>query len=90
MQYILTEEEYKKLVDEPQLVRKELDETIQDLCQMVADNKILTKNDVDKWSAKYWREDKIWGCIRSAKNEWYCDQCPVKKVCTYPHKNYSQ
>lgn len=90
MQYILTEEEYKKLVNEPQLVRKELDQTIQYLCQMVADHKILTKDDMDKWSKSWWIKDRPWGCIRSSENERYCDQCPVGEICTYPHKNYSK
>ncbi len=85
MQYILTEEEYKTLLDAPNKIKRELDETIQNLCQIVADHKILTKDDI-----RWWTENRPWGCIKTVKHEWYCDDCPVKKICTYKSKNFSQ
>jgi hypothetical protein len=29
-------------------------------------------------------------CIRDMKDEGYCDDCPVRDVCTHPHKEWSK
>jgi hypothetical protein len=90
MQYILTEEEYNQLKNDPKNQKSETDKIIADLCRMVADNKVIKREDVNKLDKSFWREEAPWKCIRSTDYEWYCDLCPVKKICTWPHKNYSK
>lgn len=91
MQYILSEEEYVKLVDAPKIEKQKSRDTINELCKRVADHEPV------KWT---WGEDreipKPWKCIHQDKEdefnnyyEWYCDQCPVQKLCTMP-KEYSK
>jgi hypothetical protein len=82
MQYILTEEEYNTLLNSGKIRKKEDQDTINRLCQMVADNKLVTVH----WS----KEIAPWGCIHTrGKDNWYCDECPVKKMCGLP-KNWSK
>lgn len=83
MQYILTQEEYDKLNQKVKDVEKSNYQTILDLCQMVSDNMIIGVS----WS----KEKEPWGCILTkGEDNWYCDECPVKKVCPYKYKNWSK
>ena len=82
MQYILSEEEYNNLLTNANIRKKEDRDMINKLCQMVADHKPVKV---------YWsKEVEPWGCIHTrGKNDWYCDECPVKKECGLP-KHYSK
>ena len=74
MQYVLTEEEYKELVDAKKKALKDVENTLQKLCTIAADNLPVKV---------YWsKEMEPWKCIHSVKeHEWYCDNCPVQDVC---------
>jgi hypothetical protein len=85
MQYILTEAEFAALNDIAKNVKAESKKIIGDLCIQVADNLPV---DV------YWSKNpEPWGCIITRQTdsnmEWYCDKCPVQKVCPHP-KNWSK
>jgi hypothetical protein len=101
MQYILTEEEYDDLVlatadakdqyedllDEKE---KEKNKIIQELCTKIADTMPI----------KYWgsKELRTWGCKITEETpnedgytrEWYCDECPVQKICPHDDKDWSK
>lgn len=74
MQYILTEEEYKELVRRGISEKEKYKETINKLCQEVANLKSYgcIRN------------------VRNDKVSWYCDDCPVLKTCLYDSKEYSK
>lgn len=83
MQYLLTEEEYlvhiqnkEKLDDLPSK------EALQIFCTWVANN-----TPVLFWGRK---EPKIWGCMLTEDDEWYCDECPSRKICPYEYKGWSK
>jgi hypothetical protein len=82
MQYILSEEEYNNLITNANIRKKEDQDIINKLCQMVADYKPVKV---------FWSEElEPWGCWHSrTESEWYCDGCPVKKECGLP-KNLSK
>ena len=81
MQYVLTEEEYKALVDAKKKALQDVGSTLQNLCTMVADNLPITV---------YWSKEKEpWKCIHSMETEWYCDNCPVLEMCP-SNKNWSK
>jgi hypothetical protein len=84
MQYILIEEEYKALKQKPLDIKKEADKIIADLCQVVADWQTIEN--------PYYPEDGLEPhcCIRSVSYEHCCGRCPVKDICTYNHKEWSQ
>lgn len=90
MQYILTEQEYNQLVNETKSIKEEYRNTINDLCQMVADNMPIAG-----WHAKYDKNKTTegkspWGCIKSEEYSWYCDDCPVKHICLEKNKRFSK
>lgn len=75
MQFILTEEEYDKLLNEIEQGNQKHHKLINDLCQMVADHK-----PIEEWPGT--KQNPVpWGCYKSSEEEWYCDNCPVQKVC---------
>ena len=84
MQYILSKEEYDALVkqahekDHIKLTRDEL----QALCTEISDTMPVNWG----WGGP---DPKPWGCIHSEKDEWYCDSCPVQKICP-SNKNWSK
>ena len=85
MQYILTDIEYKTLVQLQKSKTKEELVVLQDLCTKVADHM-----PIKSWIST---EPTPWGCVLTAElreEEWYCDECPVQKVCPNKHKPYSQ
>lgn len=80
MQYVLTEKEYQALTDADEKAEEKRDEVLQDLCTKVADHMPAGV----QWIGK----EKPWGCILTAKREWYCDDCPVKEVCPNESKHW--
>jgi len=80
MMYILTQEEYDALQVKKQEADSEATKILQDLCTRVADNEILESG---------WRKGSAWGCILT-RSDWYCDDCPVRKVCPKKFKRISK
>ncbi len=83
MQYILTVEEYNKLIKAEQRVKDEIQSTIQDLCTKVCDHMPIDAG---------WRQEepKPWRCILTISGEWYCDSCPTQDLCPNKYKNWSK
>ena len=83
MQYILTEQEYNELKKKQELEITLNNNKFQELCTKISDTMPID------WG---WGEDnpKPWGCILSIKQGWYCDKCPVRKICKYPYKKWSK
>lgn len=85
MQYILTEDEYQKLLNTGKK-REDLNQKeLQDFCTRVA----------NELPIKFWnnKEAKPWGCLLTyggQDQEWYCDECPAQDVCPYPYKEWSK
>jgi len=86
MQYLLTQKEYNDLLKTKENGLSSVRNTIQDLCTKVADHMPITW----KWGDQRPGPVKPWGCILSTEGEWYCDQCPVQKVCPYENKEWSK
>ena len=86
MQYILTEEEFNHLQAQAKKAdRFRINDTqLQELCSEIANNMPV----VWGWGSE--AEVKPWGCILTESGEWYCDQCPVSKICPHPHKEWSK
>lgn len=80
MQYILSEEEYEKLINEAKEQKIIAKKKLQDLCTKVADH----------MPVYFWDRDEPapWMCIHSIE-DWYCDECPVQEVCPST-KQYSK
>lgn len=78
MQFLLTAEEYDKLVNDNVQREHEREKVIQKLCTEVANHKPI------KWGWGRPDEPRPWGCIHTKKGEWYCDSCPVQDVCPSP------
>lgn len=85
MQYILSEEEYRDLVEATRKMEVKKDAIIMDLCRRIANTEPVKVS---------WRTtpgpNEPWGCIHDRENEWYCDECPVRKVCPEKDKNLSK
>lgn len=85
MQFLLTNEEYRKLLSELEAAKVARKETVQKLCTMVADNMPVPRP---------WADDKTpapWGCILSdATDPGYCDDCPVSDDCPNDYKKWSK
>lgn len=82
--YVLTEEEYRGLVDKRSAALRLQQEELQTLCSKIADEMPV------EWG---WGEPNVakpWGCILTKRDEWYCDQCPVQKICPNPNKDWSK
>lgn len=78
MQYILSEEEYQDLVEAKKKAEEAVRDRLQKVCTMAADQIPIKV---------YWnkKEKEPWGCIHTREMEdgyeWYCDNCPVRKLC---------
>jgi hypothetical protein len=81
MQYLLSEEELAALRKAPETVKQQCHETIQKLCTEVA---------ILKPVKSYTGEMRPWGCILTANSPEYCDLCPVRTLCPFPHKEWSK
>ena len=81
MKYILSQEEYDELVNANTLYAQKYQDTLQDLCTRVANSEPVKEG---------WYAGKVWGCILTHKDEWYCDDCPVTEVCPNRYKEWSK
>jgi endonuclease III len=81
MKYLLSQEEYDELVNRGAKREKELEATLQELCTRVADSELVKEG---------WYAGRVWGCILTKKEEWYCDDCPVNDVCPHRYKEWSK
>lgn len=89
MQYILSEEEYQQLKQAPLLIQQEKEKVIMELCRRVANSENV-KVSWRKYDESKGIVPEPWGCIHDQENEWYCDQCPVRKICPEKYKNLSK
>ena len=81
MQYILSEEELEELKSTKEYDIKMSKVKLQELCSKIANTMPVEV---------YWtKTPEPWGCI-IGKHEWYCDKCPVSKICPYEFKNWSK
>jgi hypothetical protein len=85
MQYILSSEEMDDIKAKLEMLDhiRDINE-LQRICTLLADTYVLTEG---------WHKGQVWGCMLTAEkngDEWYCDDCPAKKVCPYPYKSWSQ
>jgi hypothetical protein len=79
MQYLLTAEEYSELNRAEELARRRVKEQLQRVCTLAAEHVPVNT--------------KPWGCILSENKMHrcgYCDDCPVRKECPYPDKEFSK
>jgi len=83
--YTLTEEEYSTLKEAAQRSSNlPTPKQLQTICTLIADTMPI------KWSWGIGKESPMpWKCIIN-QSDWYCDECPVRRLCEYPHKKYSQ
>jgi hypothetical protein len=81
MKYVLSQEEFDELNQKNIKAAQALKDTLQDLCTRVANNEPVK----DGWYA-----GKPWGCVLTVEHEWYCDDCPVQKVCPREWKEWSK
>ena len=82
MQYILTSDEYKELLDEADKAVEP--DVLQWLCSLVA-NHTPIEREWDKGNKN------PWGCILTNNAYYgYCDDCPVAEVCKYHGKRWSK
>ena len=79
MQYLLTEEEFKKLGPKSEIEKWKT--SAQALATMVADHVPRKRAD---GSETQWK-----GCIITFKGG-YCDLCPAIRGCPYDHKDFSK
>jgi hypothetical protein len=81
MQYILTEEEYKSLLDKKSESVRLSEEKLQKLCTKIA----------NEMPIKMGRHpDQPWGCILTDEYHEYCDECPVTEICPNQFKHWSK
>jgi len=86
MQYLLSEEEYKNLINNKQAYNADKNKKLQEFCTMVADNLPTTESWFDKKVEPY-----KWGCILTQHDsEHVCDCCPAEEICPYEHKAWSK
>jgi len=86
MQYLLTYAEYNALESAAEKGRKgPTKRELQEFCTRVANEMPV------RWT---WGEGKDtpkpWGCILTVKREWYCDECPARRLCPHDNKNWSK
>lgn len=85
MQYILSQDEYDELLSKRDIKFNITKKQLQTLCTTIADTMPIKLN----WGP--WKEAPLpWGCILTVDQEWYCDSCPVKKICPNEHKESSK
>ena len=90
MQYLLTQSEYNALkkVDEERIYIHLTEKKFQTLCTKIADEMPVA------WGWEWGEPDpQPWGCkitVEKTEGEWFCDACPVDKICRYYYKEYSK
>lgn len=82
MQYVFSQEEMDELNGKQEsLERLPSIKDLQEFCSFVSDNLILTSG---------WAKGRVWGCILTRSKDNYCDDCPARKVCPNPNKEFSK
>lgn len=81
-QYLLTESEYIELQSMRSAEHENYQEVIQGLCTQIAEHQPVA------WMPG--RAPEPWGCIIVDTKQPYCDECPAKKYCPYPNKQWSK
>ena len=90
MQYLLSEDEFNQLRDKARIGAQCQDKTVvnltpkqlQALCTEIANTlPVVTWKSVDP---------EPWGCMLTDDDEWYCDECPVQKLCPCNKKSWSK
>lgn len=83
MQYVLTEKEYKALLNKNEALKEKYKTIINVLCKDVANHKPTYKT--------YENKKVPWGCIYNDNDDddGYCDGCPVQDFC-FRDKHYSK
>lgn len=84
MQYILTQEEYDAMRAKQKLALDLDKQNLQALCTKIADEMPVV------WRGWSDAQAKPWGCILSKSRDWYCDSCPVQKICPEQFKEWSK
>lgn len=84
MMYILTESEYAALKLAGESAIKISTDELQALCTSIANTLPITA-DSDVAGVPV-----PWGCIHTEEAGWYCDRCPVVKICPTKHKHWSK
>lgn len=84
MQYVLTQAEYDELRTKQKLDLKLKKDQLQQLCTQIADTMPVTVS----WF--YEGKPTPWGCMLTAQEQWYCDECPVQDICPLDHKAWSK
>jgi len=85
MQYLLSDVEYRSLLEANERGAAEQKATLQDLCTKVA---CYMPAGVE-WIGK----ENPWGCILAEDEEKrteHCDECPVQKQCPCERKDWSK
>jgi len=84
VKYILSEKEYQELQQSVSLKLSLEKKELQKLCTTIANTMPVT------WTWGAGKETPTpWGCMLTA-DDWYCDECPVQKICPNERKEYSQ
>lgn len=87
MNYLLTQDEYRALTSAKVERSQEAEQALLSLCRRAAAHIPVER----PWAGQD-AEPEPWGCILNevGRNPGYCDDCPAKAVCPYPHKRFSQ
>ena len=83
MQYLFSEEEYRKLLDFKIKYDAEHNAKLLALCILAAAHVPIDR----EWAPE---NKKPWGCWLPNAEHGYCDECPAKAVCPYPNKRWSK
>lgn len=99
MQYILSEEEYRDLVQKKNLHINMQKQKLLDLCIYICNTMPVVKcnNTTIPWECELTKHSEYdcnklvpWGCILTKNCQWYCDKCPVEEICPHEDKEYSK
>lgn len=94
MQYILTQEEYDDLKKKREALEHIERKELQKLCTKIANEMPVEQTDFHGGSRRstpnYCILDGDGKRDHYESNTEYCDDCPVKKICPYPYKEWSK
>lgn len=82
MKYLLDQEELDALNKRANAAKGyPTKEKLQEFCTMVANSLPVQGG---------WMDGKVWGCILTEEDEWYCDSCPAQDICPNDYKSWSK
>lgn len=87
MQYLLNQLEYDSLREQAEIGKRAPSKRdLQAFCTRVANEMPV------RWTFGAGKvEPKPWGCILTKTDvDWYCDQCPARRICPHPEKEFSK